>query len=708
MAKDWVLRPINQQKCFDKAITKSKFLIAAKCRFGKTFVASEIAFVGWKAKQNNKRVLVVAGFSNVRDEWENTIKNQFEDCKDIFEFQTIQYLKVGNERGSIIKRNKGCYLIFDEAHFGERTCKTQEIIQELNPSKILYLTATPYTDSLITSFAKENGLEGDNQFSYSIQDEFEDYFKDKVNFVKENKYIPVSVSLSILQYSELCEEKPIWTILAWNRFKNELDSKGYKTFMYFVKNRKEADSVRKAFEKFPELRGHVHQLSGTENEKDSENFDEKLTRSYFEDVNKAKEEIYQAHQKGEYFAVIACKRGGTGVTWKGLDCICFYNAPDSAIDFIQKGYRCASPEDNKTQATVYCFNKESALNVYLKVNEKEAIRKGKDPSENLEEFKKFFKLEGEFTNYDFGTLIQELGKRFSWRLFDVSGIDLDLFKDDGSFVLNSSKNTKKSTNNQNKDLDSNKRETKERNQAKSKKEDDKSEENLETKKQAIFTIFVKMYTELEFLQFVHNFDVLKTNTYKDWVWEKVSKKFTKDQWENLLSNNGRAIAKMIENQVKEQEEYNLRKKINVEKERAKKKEDLKEKYEDSFTKTVKEVESRKTGLQKDLKDLSLTYNGLIYGKYEVDSEYAHITPYSDVKCTDDSFDFENGILIPSFLHHCWDRGDIDFEIVENDYLKIKVINKTDATDGIRDLGISLSNKALSAGQKSFFLKRGTK
>ena len=51
--------------------------------------------------------------------------------------------------------------------------------------------------------------------------------------------------------------------------------------------------------------------------------------------------------------------------------------------------------------------------------------------------------------------------------------------------------------------------------------------------------FVSMYKELEFLSQVYNFDVCKPNTYPDWVWKKISIKFTKDQWEEFLNNKGR-------------------------------------------------------------------------------------------------------------------------------------------------------------------------
>lgn len=426
MAKSWTLRPTNQQKCFNKAKNKSKFLIAAKCRFGKTFVASEIVYIGWSAQ----KVLVIAGYSDLKDEWDETIKSQYPEKVQDFEFQTLQMLKTGTKRKEIISRNKGCVLIFDEAHFGERTAKTQEIIKELQPSKILYLTATAYTDSLITKFAKENGLEGENQYSYSIQDEFNDYFKNPKSFVEINKYTPVKIAISILQYEEVGEKRgiEIWTKMAWSKFKTELDSKGYKTILYFVKNKKEANTVEEQFKKFSDFKidknkFKIHNLSGSENVLGDE-IDETKTRAFHKDVAKAKDSVYTAKQNEDYFLVIACKRGSTGVTWKGLDCIVFYDAPDSAIDFIQKSYRCGNPEEGKSEATVYCFNKESALNVYLKVNEKEAKRRNISAEENFTNFAKCMEvyLDGKLItrdSKDFNILMQELDRKWSLKLFDI-------------------------------------------------------------------------------------------------------------------------------------------------------------------------------------------------------------------------------------------------------------------------------------------------
>lgn len=689
----YTLRPINQLKCFDKAKDKTEFLIAAKCRFGKTFVASEIAVNGWFSE----KILVVSGMKSVEDEWTTLFKRRYPNFKN-FAFTTVQAAGNDSEKVKKLKEEyRGCTLIFDEAHFGEQTDRTQGIIRDINPSRKLYLTATPYTCSLVKQFSKEN------QFSYSIQDEFEDYFKDPENFVKENNYTPVSVNLSILQSNELYENTKgieVWTKVAWQEFKKELDSKNYKTFIYFVQNKKQADEVKKSFEKFDELKNHIYQLSGTENEKDSDEFDEESTRRYYEDVKTATERCYEAKQKNEYFCIIACKRGGTGVTFKGLDCVVFYNAPNSAIDFIQKSYRCANPDENKTKATVYCFNKESALSVYLRTNQLEASRKGKDPKDNFEDFKRFFQLEGDFKDYDFGTLIQELGKSFSWQLFDVSGINLSLFDESGFSVT--TKTTKDSSKKDKKELKEKGESNKKGSQNNT---SEKEEKENESKRKAIFEAFVRMFTEVEYVQEVFNFDIQKTETYSEIVWSKIEIRFTKDQWENLISNNGKAVEKYLENQ---NTEFAKRKENTKEKERKfreKTKEELKAKYKEAFTKTVKEVETRSSGLQVELKKLSFEKNGIIFGKKLEGCEYAHITPFSDVKCTDVSFDFENGLILPHRIHHCWDIGDLDFDVLENNYLKIVVLKETDDTEGQNG---RISDRPISEGQKYYLSQRGTK
>lgn len=682
------LRPINQKKCFDKAKDKTEFLIAAKCRFGKTFVASEIAVNGW----HSEKILVVSGMKSVEKEWTDLFEEQYPDFKN-FTFTTVQSLNGSDRANKILAENKNCTLIFDEAHFGEQTDRTQEIIRSINPSRKLYLTATPYTCSLVKQFSKEN------QFNYSIQDEFEDYFKDPENFVKENNYTPVSVSLSILQSNELYENTKgieVWTKSAWQEFKKELDSKNYKTFIYFVQDKKQADEVKKSFERFDELKGHIYQLSGTENEKDSDEFDEESTRKTYEDVKTAVERCYEAKQKNEYFCIIACRRGGTGVTFKGLDCVVFYNAPNSAIDFIQKSYRCANPDENKTKATVYCFTKESALSVYLRTNQLEAARKGRDPKDNFEDFKRFFQLEGDFKDYDFGALIQELGKSFSWRLFDVSGIDLSLFDEKGFSITTKTTDSKKDRKDLEKKEDSNKKDS---------QNNTKNNSENESKRRAIFEFFVRMFTEVEYVQEVFNFDIQRTETYQEIVWSKIGIRFTKDQWENLISNNGKAVEKYLENQ---NAEFARRKENTKEKERKfreKTKEELKAKYKEAFTKTVKEVETRDSGLQAELKKLSFEKNGIIFGKVLEGCEYAHITPFSDVKCTDVSFDFENGLILPRNLHRCWDDGFLDFEILKDNRLKVVVLKDVYDTGSLNG---AVSDRPISEGQKYYLSQRGTK
>lgn len=74
------LRPINQKKCFDKAKDKTDFLIAAKCRFGKTFVASEIAVNGWFSE----KILVVSGMKSVEKEWTDLFEEQYPELQKLY------------------------------------------------------------------------------------------------------------------------------------------------------------------------------------------------------------------------------------------------------------------------------------------------------------------------------------------------------------------------------------------------------------------------------------------------------------------------------------------------------------------------------------------------------------------------------------------------------------------------------------------------
>lgn len=117
------------------------------------------------------------------------------------------------------------------------------------------------------------------------------------------------------------------------------------------------------------------------------------------------------------------------------------------------------------------------------------------------------------------------------------------------------------------------------------------------------------------------------------------------------------------------------------------------------------METRNSGLQSELRRLSFEKNGIIFGKVLEGCEYAHITPFSDVKCGDVSFDFENGLILPHRIHHCWDIGDLDFEILENNYLKIVVSRETDDTDGQNG---RISDRPISEGQKYYLNTRGTK
>lgn len=58
---------------------------------------------------------------------------------------------------------------------------------------------------------------------------------------------------------------------------------------------------------------------------------------------------------------------------------------------------------------------------------------------------------------------------------------------------------------------------------------------------ALEEAYVRMFAEVEYVQEVFNFDIQRTETYPEIVWDKIGIRFTKDQWENFISNNDKYV-----------------------------------------------------------------------------------------------------------------------------------------------------------------------
>lgn len=698
-----ILRP-NQEACYKKAealIGDKKLLIAAKCRFGKTFTALKIAYDAW----HSEKVLVISGYpTNVRSEWENEFE-EFGKSKICFEFRSVQELDPEDSskqalfdsyRGQV-KRENGLTLIFDEAHRAEQTVRTKKILEKIDPKNYIDLTATPYTRSLIKQFGD------DNTFTYSIQQEWEDFESDP-NFVERYGYHPVKMRLAILEkeIDVYANEKgdEIWTSQAIEKFKEILKKDGYCTFIYFCNRVSQCDKLK---ETFKENGIDCCSIAGEEGR----------------DIAEAKKSVKAAKENKTFYGVFSCDRGGTGVTWEGLDSVVFYNAPNAAIDFIQKSYRCANPTLEEKTATVYCLNTTSALNIFAKTNAAEAIYRKRKPATNFEDFKKVFQLTGKFKDFSFTQILIEIGKKFSCELIDFSFLDLSKFKFDknklSKIKLNSPKKSKDS-----KDWEKIKKKAEE-DFAKEKVnavEDSKDLGKNKAKEKAVFEAFVNLFKEIDYDCRIYEIDITEISKYPEWLKNKIELTFDIEDWQYLFDEVGNLD--VIRNYIK-QEADNLKEKKEVEEDLEKELnseetvssnhleensiEDLQRRFPNA--KGKREIDCRNSALQATQKNLLIKAQGIMFGTENDKIQYAHITPFKDVSMGKEVYDFQNAILIPRGWHILWDDGMIDFEIVKDGRNKgrLKVIKRVDCSDTAGIQTGMISYEKLTERQIYYFEKR---
>lgn len=693
------LRP-NQAACYKKAALlpkdKRKFLIAAKCRFGKTLTALKIAFDAW----HSEKVLVISGYpTNVRSEWEDEFK-EFGKARTCFEFRSVQELDPDDDSKQALfdsyrgqaKRENGLTLIFDEAHHAEQTARTKKILEKINPTNYIDLSATPYTRSLIEQFG------AGNTFAYSIQQEFEDFELDPF-FVERYKYRPVEMRLSILEKEiGVCEDdkgNEIWTAQAVEKFKNLLKKDGYCTFIYFCNGVHQCEKLQRIFE---ENGVDCCSIAGEE----------------CRDITDVKRKVKAAKGNGTFYGVFSCDRGGTGVTWNGLDCVVFYNAPNSAIDFVQKSYRCANPTLEKKTATVYCFNSTSALNIFVKTNAAEAIYHKRKPATNFDDFKKVFQLTGKFKDYSFAQILIEIGKKFSYELIDFSFLDLSKFKFDKNKKLSK---IKLNLPEKSKNWEEAKKKAEEefaKEKAGAAKDSEDPEKNKD-KEKAVFELFVSLFEEIDYICKVYGIDISEISKYPEWLKNKIELTFDIDEWLYLLESIGdpdvvRNYLKQTADDLKEKKEVEeeIEKELNsdsTEQFEENSIEDLQRRFPEA--KGKREIDCRNSGLQKTQKDLLMKAQGIMFGTDDDKIQYAHITPFKDISMGKEVYDFWNAILIPRGLHFLWDDKMIDFEIVKEgrNAGRLKVKKLVDCFDTSSIQTGMISYEKLTERQIYYFEKR---
>lgn len=550
-------------------------------------------------------------------------------------------------------------LIFDEAHYAEGTERTKNIINYLNPENIIYLTATPYTDSLSKQFGKdfEKDFEG-SVFKFSIQEELEEFETHPADY----NYTPVRLSLVGIQNSVALQSnsrsEELWSEDAVEKFKQELDKRNCRTFIYFCSRKEQAKAVSRSFKSFGLNCKNIA--------------DKDLSSTEFEDIKK---KVIDAKKNDEFFGVIACKRGGTGVTWKGLDAVVFYNAPNSAIDFIQKSYRCANPSDEgepvKEKAYVFCLNTESALNIYATINRNEAKLRNVDEKENFEKFKQVISLEGEFADKLFTDIVNIICKKFSYNLFELPAIDFSGFLDSKIKNKIESANAKLKDRKSNKETSKKNKNTKTSNDVeKTEDQEEKDKEEIENNiKRNVFEKYVAMFEVVDYIIKKHpsclreKFNILEIEKYPGWLQHKVENVFTLEQWRALIESSS-SSPEIIENYIK-----NIRK--TEQKSEEEFAEELKRLFPDVLheEKTTVRSQEMQAMQKKQLQEIS----DQMFPGTEI--QYAHTIPFKEIKDTDVVYAFENALLLPEDIHKFWDDGYIVFKILENNYLEIHITSK---------------------------------
>lgn len=376
------LNSIFQEECYCKALNKDKFLIAAKCRFGKTYVASKLIHDGW----DSNITFILSGL-NVRNEWEKALieagyisnetlfttnqtlnnldLNSIARTKKIAIFISLQKLNyelrnINEELFDFFNSFKGIKtIVIDEAHFGEQTEKSHYILSKCNMNKILYLSATPYTNSIDLSFDENSRYTFtylQEQKTFEVSDGSLDYTPIKLNLRVVNKYIEITDNDTIEDWKYLYENK------------NKDILKGFieNSLIQGIKklNRHNililCDSIISA-----------KKLSSLLNTYDNV----KAINVWEDNIDSNSAEDFFTNNAEELNFITTVNKLGTGSTIPSLDCVAFCCNTKSAIKFIQCSMRACSPKENKTSADILVFNKFGAYEVYRTIASLEAGKK---------------------------------------------------------------------------------------------------------------------------------------------------------------------------------------------------------------------------------------------------------------------------------------------------------------------------------------------
>lgn len=218
-----------------------KFLLGAKCRFGKTFtsykIMEKIGFVS--------TLIVTFRPTDTRDAWQNDLNThqdfksyQFFTQKELSDFEKftgnkvlfVSYQKLKKDLNKFLNKYKNCFdlVIIDEDQIGGHRKENREIIKKLKPELTLVNTGTPELEKMSNEFdeesqytwdyideqeAKSKGIPGYEDmpklelYSFDISNRFADTITDKNGFslseffkVEDNNFVHYAQVLKLLKY----------------------------------------------------------------------------------------------------------------------------------------------------------------------------------------------------------------------------------------------------------------------------------------------------------------------------------------------------------------------------------------------------------------------------------------------------------------------------------------------------------------------------
>lgn len=218
-----------------------KFLLGAKCRFGKTFtsykIMDKLGFVS--------TLIVTFRPTDTRDAWRNDLNThqdfksyQFFTQKELPDFENftgnkvlfVSYQKLKKDLNKFLNKYKNCFdlVIIDEDQIGGHRKENREIIKKLKPELTLVNTGTPELEKMSNEFdeesqytwdyideqeAKAKGIPGYEDmpklelYSFDISNRFADTITDKNGFslneffkVEDNNFVHYAQVLKLLKY----------------------------------------------------------------------------------------------------------------------------------------------------------------------------------------------------------------------------------------------------------------------------------------------------------------------------------------------------------------------------------------------------------------------------------------------------------------------------------------------------------------------------